>query len=535
MVTAPVIDTLDPASPAAGTRVTIIGSGFGTRTAGSDILFGGFSALSLVEAWENNRIVVTVPHTVSSASDVQVVTPAGASASVAFQRTFSWRGFTPLQDGPSASFQSPRSCVDPRPENRADVLVLYTTGTGLLYSRRFDGAMSQFTSLPPGQGQPVYDDLNTLVGPYDVTLDPQGRGLAVFPADGETVPFSVLYSRYDPATDTWAVTRTGLQSADATFPNTGGKCLVRSWPDGSALCVFDETSFTTGEARVMARRWDGTRQAWDTTAIRLDDPAQVVDKKLAALAVDERGRATCLFIQAGTGVVARRYDPAGGWGAGSWGPRVVLNTRPLADDGAGVAMDASGNAVAAFTENGAGTQWVMTSRYSATLGNWQANPEQLSSSGVVDPNHSPPVVGFDGTQAAIALFSDQVNVSGVACQALFARRREPGDTGAWGPAAEIDGGPDRGVSAWFANLAFAPGGGTGAAVFIRKVAGGASRVAVNRYDAISRVWSGATDVDTGGAVSDPGVRIFPWIMADPWGNLGVLWGQNDTTAWNYYH
>ena len=77
----PAIIAISPTTGAAGTQVTISGSGFGTGQGGGTVWLG--TALGLVASWSDTQIVATVP-TGSSSGVVQIQQSNGTSNAVAF-------------------------------------------------------------------------------------------------------------------------------------------------------------------------------------------------------------------------------------------------------------------------------------------------------------------------------------------------------------------------------------------------------------------------------------------------------------------
>ena len=77
----PAIIAISPTTGAAGTQVTISGSGFGTSQGGGTVWLG--TALGLVASWSDTQIVATVP-TGSSSGVVQIQQSNGTSNAVAF-------------------------------------------------------------------------------------------------------------------------------------------------------------------------------------------------------------------------------------------------------------------------------------------------------------------------------------------------------------------------------------------------------------------------------------------------------------------
>ncbi|WP_160397762.1 glycosyl hydrolase [Paenibacillus sp. MMS18-CY102] len=83
---APSIASLNPTSGAAGTSVTIAGSGFGSTQGTSTVKFG--STTASVTSWSNTSITATVPSGLAAGSvNVTVTTSAGTSGGVAFTVT----------------------------------------------------------------------------------------------------------------------------------------------------------------------------------------------------------------------------------------------------------------------------------------------------------------------------------------------------------------------------------------------------------------------------------------------------------------
>lgn len=178
---------------------------------------------------------------------------------------------------------------------------------------------------------------------------------------------------------------------DATTGSAGDPALATS-ADGSFMAVWTQPG---AFVEVWARRFrPGT--GWDAAA-RVD--AAPFGTLRPTVAMDASGGALALWMQNGGGnlnVWSAHYVPGSGWSA----PRQVENL-PRDADGAQVAIDAAGNAIAVWHqwEDGGSTAW--SARLPAG-GTW-GSVRRLGSSGNADIDF--PVLAIGAQGGAIAAWS----------------------------------------------------------------------------------------------------------------------------------
>lgn len=538
---APILSEVSSSTPRAGDRVILTGSRFGAGTTAGAALFGGVAAG--IESWSDTQIVAIVPHDCPSRGNLVVVTAGGSSAALPYQRTMAWRTPTVVHDNTQAAPYV--AALDPRPGHQGDAMLLYFDVDEVLRARRFSGSTGTFTTLPPTPGARVNSATGRIFRsdyqPYSLTIDAQGRALAVYLEGSDTLR-TVQWSLYDPSQQHWSVGVESLSSPDATLANDP---VIASDAEGNAICVFAETASENGAevTRIMARRWVAATSAWDPRLIRLDAEGSPEEKATPTVAMDARGNAMCLFVtgysRSQKDVVARRFERSRGWSEDAWSAEVTVNARALEVANPRLAVDATGNAVAVYVEqDGFRNPWMVARRYNVSTNAWD-HGTTLSASGIsvgLPPEaYGFPDVAFDPLGNALAIFSDAVVAGGGQSMRSFVRHRGTGEFADWEPAVQIDAGPQVAETSSFASLALDPLGTTGYACFYRRLASGEKRVTLARLDLATGLWSALENVDAGtGALDFPGENP-PVLLPDALGNVGVIWAEGTTLLHNYYH
>jgi hypothetical protein len=198
----------------------------------------------------------------------------------------------------------------------------------VIWARRFVPGTGWGTAVPLGDG----------VNPW-IAVDPSGNGLAIWmrPDDGEPFRFSLWSSHYV-AGGSWSAA-VAIETDDA-----GPATRVRAAMDdaGNAIAVwheYDGTRSSVWANRYVAGTGWGTAEKLETVDGHAGDPEVDVDPAGNAIAVWEQSDGTRL------NVVARRFEPATGWGAAT-----VLNGGDVGGFSPVVAMDAAGEAIAVWPQ-----------------------------------------------------------------------------------------------------------------------------------------------------------------------------------------
>lgn len=284
--------------------------------------------------------------------------------------------------------------------------------------------------------------------------------------------------------------------------NTGSAYVPQVAMDGSgnALAVWqqhDGTRYNVWSNRYAA----GT--GWGVAALIETD--NVSDASDPQIAVNANGNAMAVWAQhdgARRNIVANRYTVGTGWGA------VAL----LETDNAGnamepqVAMDASGNGLAVWTQDDGTHVAVMANRYTAGSGWGTAAPIETNSAG--DANETRIAIGANGNALVVWQQHDGMRIN------IWSNRYTTG-TG-WGTAELIE--TDNAGDAYSPRIAFDANG--NAQAVWSQFDGTRSNIMANRYAAGSG-WGTATIL--GGALN----AATPQIAFDTSGNALAVWVQPD--------
>lgn len=214
-----------------------------------------------------------------------------------------------------------------------------------------------------GDGGGTPSDPGSTPAPGAITIESSNPAQGATGVERTVQPQLMLSAAVDPAT---VVMRNPVGPVNAAATAQGTQVSV-----APALRLLPATQYTvqvgTGPSLTFTTR-DG---AWSSTATRLN--TSVADVEQPDIAMDARGNAIAVWHQQ-DGVMrniwAARYERATGWSA----PFTIEQNAALAD-GARVAMDAEGNAIAVWIQTHTGAPTLWASRFTPA-GGWEA-PEPL--------------------------------------------------------------------------------------------------------------------------------------------------------------
>ena len=179
-----------------------------------------------------------------------------------------------------------------------------------------------------------------------------------------------------------------------------------------------------GESRIYVRRWDNTAQAYGAvTAIDGDGDRQ------PHIAFDAQGNGFALW---GGGAYARRFNVT----TGQWGPQVQLHTSDIAAWIGEIAVDAAGNALAAWVQEDGTTNSAYGRYYDVTTQSWGPAVLLENSPNPVNWEKNITVSLVNGSGVVAWMQEDPVEEGPYPIEAnVYAARLQDG---VWGPATHLD-------------------------------------------------------------------------------------------------
>jgi uncharacterized protein with GYD domain len=246
---------------------------------------------------------------------------------------------------------------------------------------------------------------------------------------------------------------------------------------------------------------------WDTaTRIESDDTDNAEG---ADVALDSSGNAIAVWHQSDStrfDIWANRYEPATGWGTPE-----KLDSEDLGDAlYPKVAMDSGGNAIVVWQQSDASRENIWSNRYSSATGWGTAELIETDNAG----RAAAPKVAFDGSGNAVAVWHQWDGTR----DNVWANRYPAG--GSWGAAVEIE--ADDTAEATGPRVAL-DASGNAIAVWQQ-----ADNILANRYDVTGGAWGAAAAIE-----SEAGVADSPRVAVDGSGNALAVWSQFDTGSSSY--
>jgi len=214
------------------------------------------------------------------------------------------------------------------------------------------------TSLGGGSGTTAAD----LMAPQ-IAMDRDGNAIATYRVRANLIYHDGIARRFSPATG-WEAG----ESFEAEMASVSIVPVVFA-PNGDAFAFWTQGSANFGHASIWANRYDANDGWKAATLLESDD---IAPGSSVSLAVDAAGNAIAVWqhsdlSRARTDIWANRYVAGVGWGTETR----IENQRLDNANGARVAMDASGNAIAVWRESDNTRYSLWTNRYVVGSG-WNA-------------------------------------------------------------------------------------------------------------------------------------------------------------------
>jgi len=249
-----------------------------------------------------------------------------------------------------------------------------------------------------------------------LAVNAHGYAVAVW-LRGVTGPRQVWVNRYDPSSG-WA-TAAAIPGAQAVL---GSEPHVAVDANNNAFVVWQQTNGS--HVDIMSRLYVfGT--GWD--AVRPVDTSNTGTASVPQVAFDSDGNALATWVQrdgSSFRIRSNRYSPGNGWGIAEMIEAQNIGTAV----GPQIAMDASGNAIAVWEQNtGTGNFAIWSNRYTVGSGWGAAAPIET------DPyDASSPQIAMDASGNAIAVWSEEE--SSLSFRTWSSRYTS---AGGWSPSARI--------------------------------------------------------------------------------------------------
>lgn len=404
----------------------------------------------------------------------------------------------------TVSFNGDTNVASFTPDRPLDLLTTYTatltTAITDLSGNSLAGNYSwSFTSADGDWGSASLIETNsagTAISPQ-ISVDNSGNGLVVW-SQYDGTRYNIWANRYD-ATSGWGTPEL-IETNDAGSASAPQIAVNNS---GNALAVWQQSDGT--RTNIWANRYDAIT-GWGTAVlIETDDvgdasgPQPVLDSSGNALVVWQQSDSTR------TNIWANRYDATTGWGTAA-----LIET-----DNAGyavtpqIAMDATGNALAVWSQFDATRSNIWANRYDATTG-W-ATAELIETddgNGAGDPS-----IAFDAGGNALAVWVQSASGS----PSVAANRYVNGS--GWGTAEFIET-----ASGWVYNPQVAmDDNGNGLAVWEQDATGSSSvDIWASRY-AAGTGWGTPELIEA----NEAGSASVPQVAFDDNGNALAVWQQGD--------
>jgi hypothetical protein len=332
-------------------------------------------------------------------------------------------------------------------------------------------------------------------GPQSVAFDAAGNALVVWMQFDGT--YNIWANRYSTSTGLWgAAAPIETDTGDAPHPQVAIDAA------GNALVVwrqFDGTHYN-----IWANRYSASTGLWGAAApIETDSTG---DAFVPQVAIDATGNALAVWTQFdGTrnNIWANRYSAS----TGLWGVAAPIETDTGDASHPQVAIDATGNGLAVWTQFDGTNYSILANRYSASTGWGVAAPIETGNA----ESASDPQVAINATGNALAVWQQFNGPFGN----IWANRYSA-STGLWGVATPIDNNNPEAASNPQVAIDAA---GNGLAVWIQSD-GPHNTIWANRYSANTGLWGVAGRIENLMGDADA-----PQIAIDATGNALVVWRQ----------
>lgn len=332
-----------------------------------------------------------------------------------------------------------------------------------------------------------------------IAIDANGNGIAVW-----AMANRIFSNRFDAATASWGTAQ--LIEGPGSYGGGGPQVAVDG--NGHALAVWFQLN-ASGLGDVWVNRYDALTGSWLGAQLLETDSENARDPQIS---INVAGNAVAVWRQVTTlgraSIFAARYDAA----TKTWGAATLLETDDTGEALAPqVAVDASGNATAVWTQSDGTRYSVWSNRYDAATDSW-GSPQLLETA---NTGHAyGPQVTTDGSGNAIAVWSQFDGPR----ESIWSNRYDV-VTKSWGAPQllETDNTGD-------ANTAQVAADASGNAIAVWQQSDGTrTNIWFNRYDATTKIWAGAQllESDNAGNASKPQVSLAPA------GSAQVVWQQSD--------
>lgn len=223
-----------------------------------------------------------------------------------------------------------------------------------------------------------------------VALDANGNAIAVW-AQSDGTRNNIWANRFSAASGTWETAQ-----VIETEPGNAGAPQVALDASGNAIAVWEQ--FDAGRSDIWANRFNAANGTWGTA--QLIETGNTGPAMFPQIALDASGNAIAVWEQfTGTSadIWANRFSAA----TGTWGTAQLIETEPGNASEPQIAFDASGNAIAVWTQfdttaTAMSSIWAL--RFSAASGTW-GTPLLLGT------DADGPQIAIDPSGNAIAIWS----------------------------------------------------------------------------------------------------------------------------------
>ena len=185
---------------------------------------------------------------------------------------------------------------------------------------------------------------------------------------------------------------------------------------GNAIVVWRQRDV---EFRIYARRWNNGTQTFGEV-MALDEQGD----RQPRIGFDAAGNGFALWR--GGGIYVRRYDVA----TDQWSAPVTVDDQTGDPRTGELAVDADGNAIAAWVQISGGDISTYTARYSAATASWGAPMLMETSDQPANPDKNP-TVSLSGQEAVVAWIQQDID----ARDTVYARKLS---AGVWGPVTALE-------------------------------------------------------------------------------------------------
>ena len=315
-------------------------------------------------------------------------------------------------------------------------IAMDTSGNALAVWEQSDGSRfniwaNRFTAANNSWGTAVLienNDAGNASAPQ-IAVDANGDALVVW-AQSDGTRFNIYSNRFTASSSSWAapVVIEADNVADAYSPQ------IAIDANGNAMAVWQQ--FEAGTFNIWANRYTSATGKWGTAAlIETSNAGNASNQKIA---VDTAGNALAVWTQFdGTTnhIYANRFTAA----SSSWGVAAVIRTGTGDTDRPQIAFDASGNALAVWDQHDGTRRNIHANRYIAATGSWGVPTVIESNAG----GASRAQISVDASGNALAVWTQLDGTR----NNIFGNRFTSG-TNSWGTAALVETGSVReGLSA----------------------------------------------------------------------------------------